>query len=115
MFAFSSAKVHFFFEICKRKMIFSTKFLYFLPISDIPGERKKKKKKMPPARHGGRSYRVNKWVGEFIIVEEGVEFPRPKGRISLSVRGYVVGGFVAGLELPSSSGVARSLANSRLA
>ena len=54
---------------------------------------------MPPARHGGRLDRVNKWVGEFIIVEEGVEFPRPKGRISLSVRGYVVGGFVAGLEL----------------
>ena len=41
MFAFSSAKVHFFFEICKRKMIFSTKFPYFLPISDIPGERKR--------------------------------------------------------------------------
>ena len=47
----------------------------------------------------GRSDRVDKGVGEFIIVEEGVEFPRPKGRISLSVRGYVVGGFVAGLEL----------------
>ena len=78
---------------------FSTKIPYFLPISDIPGERKKKKKKMPPARHGSRSDRVNKWVEEFIIVEEGVEFPRPKGRISLSVRGYVVGGFVAGLEL----------------
>ena len=41
----------------------------------------------------GRSDRVDKGVGEFIIVEEGVEFPRPKGRISLSVRGYVVGGF----------------------
>ena len=99
MFAFSSAKVHFFFEICKRKMIFSTKFLYFLPISDIPGERKKKKKKMPPARHGSWSDRVDERMGELIIVEEGVEFPRPKGRISLSVRGYVVGGFVAGLEL----------------
>ena len=54
---------------------------------------------MPPARHGGRSDRVDERMGEFIIVEEGVEFPRPKGRISLSVRGYVVGGFVAGLEL----------------
>ena len=50
-------------------------------------------------RHGGRSDRIDEGVGEFIIVEEGVEFPRPKGRISLSVRGYVVGGFVAGLEL----------------
>ena len=78
---------------------FSTKIPYFLPISDIPGERKKKKKKMPPARHGGRSDRVDERMGELIIVEEGVEFPRPKGRISLSVRGYVVDGFVAGLEL----------------
>ena len=99
MFAFSSAKVHFFFEICKRKMIFPQNSSISCLFQTIPGERKKKKKKMPPARHGGRSYRVNKWVGELIIVEEGVEFPRPKGRISLSVRGYVVGGFVAGLEL----------------
>ena len=54
---------------------------------------------MPPARHGNRSDRVDERMGELIIVEEGVEFPRPKGRISLSVRGYVVGGSVAGLEL----------------
>ena len=80
-------------------MIFSTKFPYFLPISDIPGERKKKKKKMPPARHGGRSDRVDERMGELIIVEEGVEFPRPKGRIRLSVRGNMVGGSVLGLKL----------------
>ena len=61
--------------------------------------RARTREEMPPARHGGRSDRVDERMGELIIVEEGVEFPRPKGRISLSVRGYVVGGFVAGLEL----------------
>jgi hypothetical protein len=29
----------------QEREVFSTKFLYFLPISDIPGERKRKKTK----------------------------------------------------------------------
>ena len=61
--------------------------------------RRVREEKMPQARHGGRSDWTDKGVGDFIIVKEGIKLPRPKGRISLSVRGYVVGGFVAGLEL----------------
>ena len=50
-------------------------------------------------RHGGRSDRIDKGVGEFIIVKEGIKLPRPKGRIRLSVRGNMVGGLVLGLKL----------------
>ena len=50
-------------------------------------------------RHGGRSCRVDERMGELIIVKKGVEFPRPKGRISLSVRGNMVGGFVLRLQM----------------
>ena len=57
------------------------------------------REEMPPARHGGRSDRVDERMGEFIIVEEGIKLPRPKGRISLSVRGNMVGGLVLGLKL----------------
>ena len=55
------------------------------------------REEMPPARHGGRSDRVDERMGELIIVKKGVEFPRPKGRISLSVRGNMVGGLVPGM------------------
>ena len=58
--------------------------------------RRVREEKMPQARHGGLSDRIDERMGELIIVKKGVEFPRPKGRISLSIRGYVVGGFVAG-------------------
>ena len=61
--------------------------------------RRVREEKMPQARHGGRSDRIDEGVGEFIIVKEGIKLPRPKGRISLSVRGNMVGGLVLGLKL----------------
>ena len=59
--------------------------------------RRVREEKMPQARHGGRSDRIDEGVGEFIIVKEGIKLPRPKGRISLSVRGNMVGGLVPGM------------------
>ena len=61
--------------------------------------RRVREEKMPQARHGGRSDRIDEGVGEFIIVKERIKLPRPKGRISLSVRGNMVGGLVLGLKL----------------
>lgn len=45
MFAFSRAKVHFFFEICKRKMIFFHKIPLFLAYFRHPRRKKKEKEK----------------------------------------------------------------------